>query len=316
MKRMTTTGELVEALQEKLGLHWLAGRQGAERHLEEECPEAETQGLVGPFNWIHPYRVQLVGPAELASFHSMEQTLQKEAVEKLFHCRPAAVVIAEELQVDEEFLRQAERTDTPLLRSPLPTNVLQDHIQHHLTYALAERQTVHGVFLEILGMGVLLTGGSAVGKSELALELIARGNRLIADDAPEFVRVTPDNLNGTCPPLLRDFLEVRGMGLLNIRKMFGDSAIKRKKGLHLIIHLKRMEESELCAIDRLQGGFSERELLGIRIPEVTLPVIAGRELAILAETIVRQHIQQLQGYNAIEDFIARQRSMLEANRRS
>lgn len=316
MKRMTTTGELVEALQEKLGLRWLAGRQGADRLLEEECPEAEIQGLVGALDWVRPYRVQLVGPAELSAFHAMEQTRQQEAVEKLFHCRPAAVVIAEESRVDDEFLRQAELSDTPLLRSPLPANVLQDHIQHQLTYALAERQTVHGVFLEILGMGVLLTGGSAVGKSELALELIARGNRLIADDAPEFVRVTPDNISGTCPPLLRDFLEVRGMGLLNIRKMFGDSAIKRNKGLHLIIHLQRMEESELCAIDRLQGGFSERELLGIRIPEMTLPVIAGRELAILAETIVRQHIQQLQGYNAIEDFITRQRAMLDANRQS
>ncbi len=174
--------------------------------------------------------------------------------------------------------------------------------------------TIHGVFMEVIGIGVLLTGGAAVGKSELALELITRGHSLIADDAPEFTRSPGGNLRGSCPPLLSDFLEVRGLGLLNIRVMFGDSAIKLQKRLSLIIHLQQMAAEELNEIDRLQGSLTSKELLGVDIPKVTLPVAPGRELAILVETAVRQHIQRLRGYHANEEFIARQQATIDEKR--
>jgi HPr kinase/phosphorylase len=172
--------------------------------------------------------------------------------------------------------------------------------------------TIHGVFLEVLNVGVLLTGDAAVGKSELALELIIRGHRLIADDAPQFTLIEPEVVNGSCPPLLKDFLEVRGLGVLNVRAMFGDTAIKRRKKLHLIINLRHMEGAQLQQMDRLQGSYAIREVLSEPIPEVTLPVTAGREMGILVETAVRQHILRRRGYNASDDFIARQQQAINA----
>ncbi len=174
-----------------------------------------------------------------------------------------------------------------------------------------ENITIHGVFMEVIGIGVLLTGSAAVGKSELALELITRGHRLIADDAPEFTRFPDNSLRGSCPPLLSDFLEVRGLGILNIRAMFGDSAIKIRKRLNLIIHLQEMVSQELNEIDRLQGSLTSTEILGITVPKVTLPVAPGRELAILVETAARQYLQRLRGYHANEEFIARQQASID-----
>ncbi len=134
---------------------------------------------------------------------------------------------------------------------------------------------------------------------------------MIADDAPEFSRIAPDILDGKCPSILSDFLEVRGLGLINIRSMFGDSAVKQHKYLQLIIHLKQMTPEELAKMDRLRGSHASRYILGLEIPEVTLPIAPGREMAILVETAARQHILKLKGYNAADAFIARQQAAIE-----
>ena len=160
-------------------------------------------------------------------------------------------------------------------------------------------------------MGVLILGDAASGKSELALELVSRGNRLVADDAPEFARIAPDTISGTCPALLREFLEVRGLGILNIRSMFGDSAIKRSKDLRLVVHLQRLANQELQQFDRLQGTYRTHTILDIEIPEVTLPVASGRNLAVLVEAAVRDQILLRKGYNASEAFIKRQRKLIQ-----
>lgn len=170
---------------------------------------------------------------------------------------------------------------------------------------------VHGVFLEVHGMGVLLTGESGVGKSELALELLTRGHRLIADDAAEFSRVGPDIVRGRCPEALRDFLEVRGLGILNVRAMYGDSAIKLSKDLRLVIHLQRLASQDLQQLDRLQGIYRTHSILDIEVPEVTLPVAPGRNLAVLVEAAVRDHILLRKGYNASEALIKRQRELIQ-----
>jgi len=169
-----------------------------------------------------------------------------------------------------------------------------------------ERLTLHGVFMEVMGAGVLLSGSSGVGKSELALELITRGHRLIADDAPIFSRMDPNSLVGNCPDLLRDFLEVRGLGLLNIRAMFGDSSIKEARFLQLIVHLEHMDEMELKEIDRLYGSHQIRTFLEVEIPQITIPIAPGRNLAVLVEAAVRDHLLRRNGYNAALDFIERQ----------
>jgi HPr kinase/phosphorylase len=307
-----TTGYLVSTLQETLSLSWVAGKGGYDRSLRGDFPGAEQQGSAGPMNLIHPYRIQIIGPAEQSTFDGMSLEKRQRTIKKLFDAKPAAVIIAAGARADNDLIAAANNRDTPLLTSTHNDNLLQSSLQYHMTHILAERTVVHGVFLEVFGIGVLITGDSAVGKSELALELIGRGHLLIADDTPEFARTAPEIISGSCPPLLQDFLEIRGLGLLNIRSMFGDSAIKQKKYLSLVIHLKRMDSQEINRIDRLYGSFSEYSLLGLKLPEVTIPVAPGKEIAILVEAAVRQFTQKIHGYNAGDDFIERQRKAIEA----
>lgn len=171
---------------------------------------------------------------------------------------------------------------------------------------MARQVVVHGVFVEILSLGVLLTGRPGVGKSELALELIARGHRLVADDATELALLGPDDLCGGCPPLLQDFLEVRGLGVLDIRAMFGEAAIKRRKRLGLIIHLLRPDDPALPEPNRLSGNRGTREILDVPVPEITLPVAPGHHLAVLVETACRDQLLRMQGYCSDQILAARQ----------
>ncbi|HHH39386.1 MAG TPA: HPr(Ser) kinase/phosphatase, partial [Sedimenticola sp.] len=259
----------------------------------------------------HPNRIQLIGRTELAYFRELGDAGYQSLLEKLFAAHPAAILLADAVGAEQRLSAMAERHDTPLLASPLPDDTLLDEVQYYLTRALARRETLHGVFMEVLGTGVLLRGSAGAGKSELALALITRGHRLIADDAPEFARITPDIVQGTCPPLLQDFIEVRGLGILNIRAMFGDSAIKPEQQLQLVIHLQPVTPERLRGIDRLHGSYSSHQVLDLEIPEVTLPVAPGREIAILVEAAVHQYILRRKGYDAADEFIERQRRILE-----
>lgn len=168
----------------------------------------------------------------------------------------------------------------------------------------------HGVFLDVLGLGVLLTGESGIGKSELALGLINRGHRLIADDAVQFKKTTEDTLMGSCPELLQDFLEVRGLGILNIRVMFGDTAIKENKRLQLIINVVEFNSQELQNIDRLHGLYRTIQLIDVPVPEVTIPVAPGRNLAVLVESAVRNQVLRHTGYEASLEFSSRQKQLM------
>ena len=304
MEESVTTRDLYDALRERLALEWVAGEAGADRKLGDVT---DSRTLAGPLNFIHPARVQVIGRAESDYLVGLSQDARRDAVRQLYDAQPATVVLADGVPPDALLMAQAEATATPLLRTPLPISELIEHLQYYSSIALAERVTLHGVFLEVLGMGVLITGDAAVGKSELALELISRGNRLIADDAAEFSRIAPDIISGSCPPVLQDFLEVRGLGIVNIRAMYGDSAIKRNKYLRLIVRLARMTDEELAAVDRLSGCHATRSVLGLEIPEVTIPVAPGRNMAILVETAVRNHMLKLKGYDASHAFIESQR---------
>jgi HPr kinase/phosphorylase len=284
----------------------LTGQPGPAQPLRGSAAAIAKQSLVGSLNCIHPNRLQVIGQPELLYLADLGHRAYVETIEKLFAGRPAAVIFAEDIEPEPSFSDWSQRTGTPLLGSPMGDGELVSHLQYFLTNALADRTSVHGVFMEVLGMGVLLIGDPAIGKSELALDLINRGQRLIADDAPEFARVAPETLNGSCPPLLRDFLEVRGLGILNIRAMFGESAVRQSKNLNLIVNLRSLDEKELAGIDRLTGTLSARQILGVAVPEVTMPVAPGRNLAILVEAAVRHQILRIRGYDASVDFAERQ----------
>lgn len=171
--------------------------------------------------------------------------------------------------------------------------------------------TMHGVFLDVLGVGVLLVGSSGIGKSEIALAMINRGHRLVADDAVLFNRVGAETLTGNCPELLQDFLEVRGLGILNVRVMFGDTAIRESKRLQLVVRLVAMDDDTLLKIDRLYGVYRTRTILNVEVPEVTIPVAPGRNLSVLVEGAVRNQVLKNTGYDASQEFINRQRKILE-----
>jgi len=316
MQPRVSVQDLYTALRERLRLEWLAGRQGGDKTLITVSDEHNSHHIAGSLNLIHPNRIQVIGKAEQSFLQALDPVSRHDTLERLFATRPAALFLTDGVGADTALIQLAEQHQTPLFSSPLSDSRVLSNLQYYATLFLAEKKILHGVFLEVLGTGVLLTGDPAVGKSELALELISRGSRLIADDAPEFSRQAPDILNGSCPPLLRDFLEVRGLGLLNIRSMFGDSAIKRNKYLRLVVHLRRMNEQEIASIDRLCGSYSTQDVLGVQIPQVTVPVAPGRNLAIMVEAAVRNHMLKLKGYDASEDFIARQQRAIRASEKS
>jgi HPr kinase/phosphorylase len=301
---------LVEHIGPRLRLRWLTPPPAALRPLLASIADPgngnPAQSLVGSLNCIHPNRLQVLGAPEIAHLADLSPPAYRDTVERLFAARPAAVIFAEDIEPAPAFFELAQATGTPLLASSLRDEEVVDRMQYFLTHALAERTVIHGVFLAVLGMGLLLVGDAGVGKSELALEMIARGHRLIADDAPEFARITPDTLQGSCPPLLRDFLEVRGLGVLNVRAMFGEGAVQQRETLNLIVNMRSFASDELAQIDRLRGSLSSRTILGVAVPEVTLPVAPGRNLAVLLETAARNQILRIRGYDASVDLIDRQ----------
>lgn len=176
----------------------------------------------------------------------------------------------------------------------------------------AESTSLHGVFMEVQGFGVLIKGEAAIGKSELALELITRGHRLVADDMTDFYPIAPDRLEGRCPSLLQDFLEVRGLGILNVRELFGDIAVKPTKPLDFIVQLEKAE-TLLPTLDRLKIKAQSEKILGVKIPKVVIPVAAGRNLAVLVEVAVRNHILRIRGVDSTRQFMQRQRRELKRN---
>lgn len=310
MSERVSVKELYDACGRRLEFVWLyrPDKEGA-----LSVPSTTRQGnrsLIGHLNFIHPHHIQVLGSQEMTYLQGLGKNSYNDALRQLFCAQTALIILADGLQAPEAMLKLARSHEVPLLGSPFNSNRLISDIGFHLRSLVADTQVVHGVFMDVLGIGVLLTGESAIGKSELALELLTRGHRLIADDAPIFVRATPGQLSGHCPEILQNFLEVRGLGVLNIRAMFGDVAVKQRMELHLIVNLVPVELEQLQQLDRLHGTRRKRSLLEVAVDEVELPVAPGRSLAVLVEAAARNHILYTNGYDAAQDFIARQQTLI------
>jgi HPr kinase/phosphorylase len=235
----------------------------------------------------------------------------QQAISNLYSTDLAAVVVANGEKPPKELIVAANSHNTPLFTSPMQSPQLMDFLSHYLKQVMAENTSLHGVFIEVQGFGVLIQGSPAIGKSELALELITRGHRLIADDIVDFYRISPERIEGRCPALLQDFLEVRGLGILNIRAMFGDNAVKPTKPLDLIIKLELADMIQLQKLDRLNANAQHEKVLDVSIPKVVIPIAAGRNISVLVEVAVRNHILLLRGVNATQQFTKRQKQLIQ-----
>jgi len=312
MPQRITAQELFDRHVGHLALRWVAGQAGASRVLEAVDTVARRPSLAGYLNIIYPNKVQILGSEELAWLDGLDSRARWEVIEKIIDARPLAIAISKDQRVPEDLRTAAEETETPLWLSPRRGHELLNHMQYQLARTLAPRVTLHGVFMEIYSIGVLITGESGSGKSELALELVTRGHRLVADDAPEFTQIAPDVLDGTCPDLLQDLLEVRGLGVLNVRQMFGDTAVKKNKYLRLIVHLTKPHlEPQPSGMERILGDLSVRRVLDLDVPQITLPVMPGRNLSVLTEAAARAHILRAKGVDPAAAFMARHSHFLE-----
>jgi HPr kinase/phosphorylase len=293
---------LFEDNRDKLKLEWIAGRNGAGKELNSELTKDSSQGLIGHLNFIHPNLIQVLGASEAAYLDGLDPASCRSVLGKVATRELACFIVAGVDKVPAPLSEVAESASTPLLRSPVASVELMWMLRPYLARALAESTTTHGVFLDVLGMGVLITGESGVGKSELALELISRGSGLIADDVVELYRIGPETVEGRCPVLLKDFLEVRGLGVLNIRTIFGEAALRPRKNLKLIVHLGKPS----AKMERLPLNAGSEGIMGVDVRKVTIPVAAGRNLAVLTEAAVRNYVLQLRGFDSTQEFVTRQ----------
>ncbi|MFV9474758.1 HPr(Ser) kinase/phosphatase [Advenella sp. RU8] len=305
---MLSIQELVDENIEALGLTWIAGMDAGNRHLPASNTAAAD--LLGHLNVVHPSRIQVFGKEELVFYKKLKETAREKVLIELAEGGVPAVIIAEGLETPVELTTFCSKNQIPLLSSQHDAAHLIDVLRIYLGKRFAPTTTVHGVFMDVLGMGVLITGESGLGKSELALELISRGHGLVADDAVEFSRTNPTMIEGQCPDLLRNLLEVRGLGLLDIRTIFGETAVRRKMRLKLIVHLVRANSEKF---ERLPIQDQTQELLGLPIRRVMLQVAAGRNLAVLVEAAARNTILKLRGIDTLGEFMERQAQAIMKN---
>jgi HPr kinase/phosphorylase len=290
----------------ELKLSWIRGLEGSDRKFPTEAVRAAaaSSDLVGHLNLIHPSRIQIFGEQEV-DYHADLTAEQRHAqIANLISKTPPCVIVADGRTADPDLELFCQRSSTPLFTTPVSAAEVIDHLRTYLTKIGAPQVTMHGVFMDILGLGVLIMGVSGLGKSELGLELISRGHGLVADDAVDFARLGPDYIEGRCPVILRDLLEVRGLGLLDIRTIFGETAVRRKLKLRLIVQLVRRNDGEF---ERLPIDAQFVNVLGTQIRTVKIQVAAGRNLAVLVEAAVRNTILQLRGIDTLKEFIERQR---------
>ena len=305
-----TVSEFLAHAPPQLELQVLAGLDGADqRQLTAARIQKLGLALAGFTHYIHPGRLQIVGQSEIWYLGQLEPDSRREAIGNLSLEKISCVLVTKGLQPPPEFIEAAEEAALPLISTPVVSSIAINAVTEFLQEKLAPLIVLHGVLLDLYGLGVLIEGASGIGKSECALDLIARGHRLVSDDVVEVRRVSAERLLGTAPDLLREHLEIRGLGIINIRDLFGVSAISAAKTIDLSIRLERWEEA--TEVDRLGIDAQAIEILGVRVPQVLIPVSPGRNLSTLVETAVRVQLLRVRGYDAAQTFVARHSKMIE-----
>ena len=297
---------LFEEFRTTLHWEWIAGHAHPERHFDDAAVRdaRSAADLVGYLNYIHPNRVQIVGRREVAYLNEANADVTERRISRIVTLEPPVLICADGQVPPDRLVALCDRADIPLFVTEESAGQVIDVVRGYLAQHFAERTTRHGVFMDILGLGVLLTGESGLGKSELGLELISRGHGLVADDAVDLYRVSQTALEGRCPDLLMNLLEVRGIGLLDIKAIFGETAVRRKMRLKLIVHLVRQATMDRD-FERLPYEPLSEDILEVPVRKTVIAVDAGRNLAVLVEAAVRNTILQLRGIDTYAEFIER-----------
>ncbi|HEY0098420.1 MAG TPA: HPr(Ser) kinase/phosphatase [Pyrinomonadaceae bacterium] len=302
-------GDFIKHAPPQLELRVLAGSRGLHaRRITSARIQKLGLALSGFTHYIHAGRVQIIGQSEVQFLGQLTPARRREAIDNLSLETISCVLVTKEQTPPVEFVEAAESAELPLLQTTLVSSVAIGVVNDYLRETLAPRELRHGVLLDAYGLGVLIEGDSGIGKSECALDLIVRGHRLVADDLVEVRRLGADYLLGSAPELLREHMEIRGLGIINVRDLYGVAAISGPKQIGLSIRLERWKDAR--EVERL--GIDERtvDILGVSVPHVLLPVSPGRNLSTLIETALRVHLLRLRGYNAAERFVARHNEML------
>ena len=256
--------------------------------------------LAGYFNHFEPVRLQVMGNVEISYLQKLTPAERMLAFDRLFSYKIPALVIARDARPDPECLAMAKKHNITILRCKEATSEIISAIIAYMSAALAPRITRHGVLMEVYGEGILLIGESGIGKSEAAVELLKRGHRLIADDAVEIRRVSGNALMGSAPELIRNYIELRGIGIVNVAKLFGMGAVKPENNINMIVNIVPWKTSEV--FDRLGLEDQYMDILGVRIPMYTIPITPGRNLAVILEVAAMNNRQRQMGYNSAKEF--------------
>ncbi|MBO5883586.1 MAG: HPr(Ser) kinase/phosphatase [Clostridia bacterium] len=266
------------------------------------CTELNRPGLAfsGFTEVFEPFRIQVIGRAEHQFLLGLPEELRRERLSNFFGLSPVAVIITTDLPVSDELITEAKENSVPLFKTKKRTSAFMANLISYLNTQLAPRITRHGVLVEVYGEGMLILGDSGIGKSETAIELVKRGHRLIADDAVEIKRVSDRTLVGTAPDLIKYYIELRGIGIVDVRRLFGMGAVKETEKINLVVNLEPWDPEKLY--DRFGLDEETENILGLEIPAVTIPVKPGRNLAIILEIAAMNNRQKRMGYNAAEEF--------------
>jgi len=295
-----TVKELLEDRRYDLKLELVAGLNGLKNEISSPKVQKPGLALSGFTDHLHVNRVQVLGNTEMSYLASLSKKERFNAIHGLFSLKICCFIVTFNLDIPEELRQEAEGSGTPLLRTPHPTDRLTSRIINFLEEHLTETTSLHGVLVDVLGIGMLILGKSGVGKSECALDLIAKGHRLVADDMVLLRKSPPNVILGSSPDIIRYHMEIRGLGIINIKDIFGNTAVRVEKQLDMVVHLVQWNPAQ--QYDRL--GFDEDtyEVLDVSLPIVKLPVTPGRNMTTIIEVAARNHILKIMGRNPALEF--------------
>jgi HPr kinase/phosphorylase len=293
----------VHKLVNRMNLDVVAGEAGLNRVIQVADLHRPGMEIAGYFDYYPAERVQILGKTELTFFQTLTDEQKQERIARMISDVTPCFVISRGQDIPEELLTKAEEASVPVLRSPLTTTILASRLTNFLENELAPTTTIHGVLVDVYGVGVLITGSSGIGKSETALELVKRGHRLVADDAVE-IRQTADNqLYGSAPDLIKHLLEIRGIGIINVMTLFGAGAVRSVKKISIVMALENWQQDK--QYDRIGLDEEKTQIIDTEIPLLTIPVRPGRNLAVIIEVAAMNYRLKGMGYNAAQQFTSK-----------